>query len=97
MQKNSDTDVLEFIANLLYVAFLICALIFTSSVLYETGSASGEVDYCYLTNSTFYETKIVHLRGHRSWRPDITIDNFKSTQEALDIAAKINCRIGVKK
>lgn len=59
--------------------------------------ASGEISYCYTTiDSSSYGVKVVNLNGFRDWCPDRIIGVYTSETEALDMAKKINCRIGTK-
>ncbi len=83
---------------------IIAALVITGLVviigiaIHQRVRSNGEISYCYTT--TYYgqyDIKKVELHGYREWREDRLIGAYDTDDEAIDMANKINCRIGTKR
>ena len=59
--------------------------------------ASGEVDYCYITNNSYDGIRLTKLNGFRNWRSDSVIGMYTTDEAAIKMAADLNCRLGVRK
>ena len=62
------------------VAFAILVA-FGLFALYETATASGKVDYCYINQ----EYRGYDVIGHRPWRPDVHLGLANSPMEANEV------------
>lgn len=66
-------------------------------VVYTIGLAlmsSHRVDYCYLDTNA---TKLVVLKQHRPWVPDVSAGEFAAHEAAVDAARKMECPIAALK
>ncbi len=64
---------------------------------FKSLNASGEISYCFIeTHEVAHLENYYSLDGFREYRQDTKIAYFKTVQEAMDFAVKMNCKIGVK-
>lgn len=59
--------------------------------------ATGEISYCYTTTNHTYGTTLVKLHGFRDWREDRLIGVYPTDEAAINMAQRINCRMGTKR
>jgi hypothetical protein len=79
-------------ADCLLILFISFMIGFPTWCLYKHVTASGEINFCYQTS---WKDELT-LHGNIDWDHDLTIGVYKSQDELLEAAKKLNCRIGIR-
>lgn len=58
--------------------------------------ASGKIDFCYIQSYSHSGIQSYSLMGFKDWRSDDHIGTFKSIDEAVDAASKLECPLSAK-
>ncbi len=84
------------IGSIIWLIVLSAFIFIAGCPLYKSATSDGEIDYCYITQTNWHEHSKTILRGFIPWRSDLYIGAYNTDQDALDMAKKLHCRIGVK-
>lgn len=93
-------DVLRAREDLIRVSSLVLLIavlvLIPLTLLYKVAAADGNADFCYVSSYYTGSSTTYRVYSHRPWREDLVIGYGKDSNEALDIANKFNCKIGVE-
>ena len=93
---NDLSDKLIYLLISILGAGILAALVY---VLFGVTTASGQVDYCYVTTSTYAVPSVpnvtmYHLWGHRPWREDRAIAvNLNGVSDVRSAADTYGCHL----
>jgi len=69
---------------------ILAALATVFSLVLQCLTASGEVEFCYVSATVDDKYALI---GHRSYRPDVMIGRFETFEASLSAAASMKCSI----
>jgi len=81
--------------DLLGFAVIVSLVIVALNIAYQLSTASGKIDFCYVSENAYERINSYKLMGHRSWRPDLFQASAATYEEAVEKAKVTNCPIKV--